>query len=258
MHKAVTLLELSTALALVTGRPVAPVFWAATDDADLAEANHVSVVRHGKLDRLSMDAESISGRSMANTPLGDVAEQIARLEEACGSVSDPRVLEAVRKAYAADATVGSSYVTLLRALLEPLGIAVLDASHAAVRKAGYATVRRALERADAVASALAARSKAITDAGFHPQVADVPNLSLVFETLDDGTRRRVPLRAAGEIAERASADRLGPNVLLRPIMERQILPTVSYVGGPGEVAYFAQVSTVAEALGRAQPTISPR
>lgn len=258
LHKAVTLLELSTALTLVTGRPVAPVFWAATDDADLAEANHVSVVRHGKLDRLSMDSESISGRSMANTPLGDVTDQIARLEEACGSVSDPRVLEAVRTAYASNATVGSSYVALLRTLLEPLGIAVLDASHAAVRKAGHATVTRALERAEAVASALAARSKAITAAGFHPQVADVPNLSLVFETLDDGTRRRVPLRSAGEIALRASADRLGPNVLLRPIMERQLLPTVSYVGGPGEVAYFAQVSAVADALGMAQPTISPR
>jgi uncharacterized protein YllA (UPF0747 family) len=51
---------------------------------------------------------------------------------------------------------------------------------------------------------------------------------------------------------------LGPNVLLRPIVERQILPTVTYVGGPGEVAYFAQVSAVAEAIGAAVPRISPR
>lgn len=258
MHKAVTLLELADALAVLTGRPVAPVFWAATDDADLAEANHVSVVRHGRLELLSMASDVVSGRSMANTPLGDVMDQIARLQDACGSVSDPRVLDAVREAYATNATAGSAYVALLRSLLEPLGVAVLDASHAAVRKAGHATVKRALERAGSVGTALAARSKAITDAGFHPQVADVPNLSLVFETLDDGTRRRVPLRSAGEIAERADATRLGPNVLLRPIMERQLLPTVTYVGGPGEVAYFAQVSAVADALEMAQPRIAPR
>src|SRR6185437_16839932 len=43
LHKAVTLLEMADAHAALTGRPVAPVFWAATDDADLVEANHVSV-----------------------------------------------------------------------------------------------------------------------------------------------------------------------------------------------------------------------
>jgi bacillithiol synthase len=258
LHKAATLLEMADALALLTGRPVAPVFWGATDDADLVEANHVSVVRHGKLELLSMAAESVAGLSMANTPLGDVTEQIARMEEACGSAPDARVLEALRTSYARGTTVGSAYVALLRALLEPLGVAVLDASHAAVRNAGHGVVVSALGRADEVAAALRTRTKAIIDAGFHPQVADVPNLSLVFETLDDGTRRRVPLRAAQQIANGGIAGRLGPNVLLRPIMERQILPTVTYVGGPGEVAYFAQVSAVADALGMAAPRISPR
>lgn len=258
LHKAVTLLEMADALAAITGRPVAPVFWAATDDADLVEANHVSVVRHGKLELLSMSADVVPGHSMADTPLGDVTAQIERLEEACGSAPDRRVLEAVRKAYALNATVGSSYVVLLRALLEPLGVAVLDASHPAVREAGRDTILRALRGAEDAAAALDARTRAVIDAGFHPQVAAVPNLSLVFETLEDGTRRRVPLRAARQVADDASAGRLGPNVLLRPIIERQILPTVTYVGGPGEVAYFAQVSAVADALGVAQPRISPR
>ncbi len=56
----------------------------------------------------------------------------------------------------------------------------------------------------------------------------------------------------------APPERLGPNVLLRPIMERQLLPTMTYVGGAGEVAYFAQVTAVADAMGVAWPRISPR
>lgn len=262
LHKALTLLEMSDALASLTGRAVAPVFWAATDDADLAEANHVSVVRHGELDALSMAQDTAPGRSMMNTPLGDVAEQTARLEESCGSAPDVRVLDAVRAAYSTGATVGSAYVTLLRSLLEPLGIAVLDASHPAVRIAGRDTMRAALTHAADIAAALSARTQAISAAGLRAQVADVPNLSLVFETLADGTRRRIPLRDAGAAAaatgESGAVERLGPNVLLRPILERAILPTVSYVGGAGEVGYFAQVSAVADAMHAAMPRISPR
>ena len=45
------------------------------------------------------------------------------------------MLDALRAAYAPDATVGRAYVTFLRAVLEPMGIAVLDAWHPATRAA---------------------------------------------------------------------------------------------------------------------------
>jgi len=258
LNKAITMLEMADALQVAINRPVAPVFWAATDDADFVEASHVGVVRRGKLDELTMLDPNAVGLSMANMPLGDVTQQLTRLEEACGSASTAGALEAVRSAYATGTSVGGAYLALLRSLLEPLGIAVLDASHAAVRRAGHSTVLRALDRADVVTRALATRSKEIAAAGFHAQVADIPNLSLVFETLDDATRRRVSLTTAASVARNVPRERLGPNVLLRPVMERQILPTVCYIGGPGEVAYFAQVSAVAHALDLAVPRIVPR
>jgi uncharacterized protein YllA (UPF0747 family) len=51
---------------------------------------------------------------------------------------------------------------------------------------------------------------------------------------------------------------LSPNVLLRPVVERSLLPTVAYVAGPGEIAYFAQVSAVADAIGADAPLAVPR
>jgi uncharacterized protein YllA (UPF0747 family) len=42
------------------------------------------------------------------------------------------------------------------------------------------------------------------------------------------------------------------------VVERAVLPTVAYVAGPGEIAYFAQVSAVAQALGAATPLVVPR
>src|SRR5674476_1410114 len=71
----------------------------------------------------------------------------ARLREAAGSAADPRPLRAVEEAYDDPArSVGDAYVALLRELLAPLGIPVLDASHAAVRNASDATLRAALHQ----------------------------------------------------------------------------------------------------------------
>ena len=254
--KAFTALAIADALQQQLGVPVAPLFWAATDDADYAEASYTVVALNAEARTVRMPDRD-AGQAMAVVPLGDVASQLDMLAHAAGSVIDPAPLDALRHAYTPQHTVGGAYVSLLRAMLEPLGIAVLDAAHPAVRDAAAPAMRRALERAAAVRDALAERSQAIQAAGYRVQVQPVPNLSLVFRT-EGGIRQRVPVKSAAALASKVDAAALGPNVLLRPVIERQLLPTVSYVAGPSELAYFAQVSAVADALDLPRPRVVPR
>lgn len=254
--KAFSALTLADEIERVTGVPAAPVFWAATDDADFTEASYTVVASNGETYELRMP-DSQTGLPMAETPLGDVSEQFRMLAMAAGSAIDPTPLEVARAAYAQAQTVGGAYVTLLRTMLEPLGIAVLDAAHPAVRAASADVIRCALRRATPVRDALSERSKAIVDAGYKVQVQPVPNLSLVFQR-DESGRTRVPVKSAAAVAEEARDGDIGPNVLLRPVVERQILPTVAYVAGPAEYAYFAQVSAVADALELVRPRVVPR
>lgn len=256
--KALSALAFADAVEAATGIPAAPVFWAATDDSDWLEASWTAVSTTGGAQRLALsNPPSDDGARLADVPLGDVTALLAALEEACGSVLDQRPLDAVRRTYVPTATIGSAYVALLRELLEPLGIVVLDAAHPAVGEAAHALLVRALQRDAAVANALAARGAAIRAAGLEPQVTEVEGRTLVF-TRVQGRRERVPSSRAAEVAARAAPGSLSPNVLLRPIMERVLLPTVAYMAGPGELAYFAQVSAVAEALTVPIPLALPR
>lgn len=251
--KAMSALALADELEARTGIPTAAVFWAATDDADFVEAASTVVARVGGLEELRATLAPPSGTPLSLAPLGDLYEAARRLAEASGSAADPRPLAAALESYG-DAAVshGEAFVHLLRALLAPLGVPVLDASHPAVRAASEPIIHSAMQRAAPIESALATRAGAIRAAGHEPQVDEVPGLALAF-VRDGAIKRRLTVAEAG--GERGW---LTPNVLLRPIVERAIMPTVAYVAGPGELAYFAQVTAVADALGVAAPLAVPR
>jgi bacillithiol biosynthesis cysteine-adding enzyme BshC len=257
--KALAARALADVLQESTDIPVAPVFWAATDDADFDEASVVSVASGSEARVLQVTHRPPQATPMANAPF-DAAELEALgaiLREATASAPNASYLSAAFDAYSDSATVGGAYVQLLRAIFEPLEIPVLDASHAALTAAAQPVLQRAANHSVALADAVVRRDKAIRDHGFTPQVDEVQDLSLVFLNAD-GVKRRLTIREAAAYAGPLSGEHLSSTVLVRPVLERIILPTAAYLGGPGEVAYFAQVTAVAEALGAPQPLVFPR
>lgn len=261
--KALSALAMADQLQLLTGVPVAPVFWAASDDADWVEAATTYFATSAGLDIVSLVGPATEGIAMADVPLGPMDHARTALRAAAGSIVHPSILDLVEHAYVPHATIGTAFVQLMRGLLEPLGIAVLDAAHPAVRAAADTHLRLALQHSPAIANALTVRTNAIIAAGFTPQVDVMDDLSLVFHTQTDasGTHRvrsRVPVDSAGKTRREAMRGTLGANVLLRPVIERALLPSVAYHAGPGELGYFAQVSPIAETLGMPVPLVVPR
>ena len=127
-------------------------------------------------------------------------------------------------------------------------------------------LRSVAERVPDLVQKLRVRSQELTAAGYHAQVLVEEDASLLF--LLQGNRR-IPLRAKStrfvardrdyDVAELQELGiRLSPNALLRPVMQDYLLPTVTYVAGPSEIAYFAQSNVLyRELLGR-MPVIYPR
>jgi bacillithiol biosynthesis cysteine-adding enzyme BshC len=257
LAKALSALSLADRLEQQLGIPVAPVFWAATDDADFLEASIVHVADADGLKELTLTKRPPAGTPMSNAPLGDIRSLVDQLRQASGSAAHGSFFELARLAFTEERTLGDAYVRLLRGLLEPLGIAVLDASHPACRDAARPVLVEALVRASDIARATSERAAAIRRAGFEPQVEDDRGLSLVF-VIENGVKRRVSVDEGRKLTQARTDAPLAPNVLLRPVVERALLPTVAYVAGPGELAYFTQANAVAAALDRARVVGVPR
>src|SRR5688500_16810343 len=256
--KAFSVLAFADELEKQTGLPVAPVFWAATDDSDFAEGSWTAIATADGAERIEMPAPSVHGIALAQVPLADLEAQMLRLQAAAGSAaSGSDVVVKLRRAYGAGRTVGGAYVELLRSIVEPLGVSVIDAAHPAVRSAAHRIMLRSIELSGPIEAALAARAAEMRAADYPVQVKTVAGRTLVFLE-KEGKRDRVRVRDAGNVADTARPGELGPNVLLRPVVERSIMPTVAYMGGPAEIAYFSQVTAVSAALGVPAPVVVPR
>ena len=251
--KALSARALAASIERATGMPCATVFWAATDDADFTEAASVLIPGTGAARTLSLTAAPPPGTPMSRTPIQDVGPLLDAMASAAGSAGEAGI-EALRRCYTDGATVGGAYLAFMREVLARWDIAVLDASHPAVLQASKPITRKALDSAAVIERQLAAWNESLAKSGLKAQVESVPGLSLVFAN-EEGIKRRIPVADAKRTSP---ATALSPNVLLRPIVEASILPTVAYAAGPGEIAYFAQIPPIADALGVPRPVAVPR
>lgn len=268
IHKALAAAALAAELSARWQRPVVPLFWLATDDHDYVEATAAAwlapdgTVRHAALPARAPDAPLTP---MYREPLGDAVlplrdQLIADL--AAGPDHDA-VAGWLERHYRPDATVGGAYAGAMAELLAPHGILCLDASHRAVKQLAAPWILRAVQETPALEAALVPLAASLAAEGRDPGVALGDGATLAL--LECATGRDRLLFHHGELTTRRghgtiSLDRLGaiaaedpqrlsPNVLLRPVIESALLPSVAYVAGPGELRYLALTPPVYARLG---------
>ena len=256
IYKALTAAKLAANLT-ARGISAVPVFWMATEDHDFAEVNHTWVFNgDGHPARVGVEAAVVGQR-----PAGEYAvphPPIDALRAALtGFPETDAVIAAVKDAYRPGMTMGAGFKALVLKLLERVGVLVLDPLDPAIRAIGAPLMAEAVAKAPVLKSALLARGQELSEAGYHTQVLVEEKTSLFF-LLDKGERATLRLRDSECEKLAARAADVSPNALLRPVWQDFMLPTVAYVGGPGELAYFAQSAVLyRELLGR-MPVMLPR
>lgn len=276
IYKALTALKLAAA-ATAAGVDAVPVFWLATYDHDLAEVNHISVPKtDGALEVLTTSSHAVPGAPVSAVQFGDEIGPI--VDQASALLGETDVTALLRDTYRPGETLGSAFARFYSKLFADWGVIVLDASDPDLHRVAEPIYHAAIERADELANALLSRAEALEVAGYHQQVKVTPSSVLVF-TLHNGARTPIHLVGQSEgnefvIGSDANAEKItragllervrsmpeqfSPNVLLRPIVEDYLLPTLAYTGGAAETAYFAQAGAVYERLLDRVTPIVPR
>ena len=257
IHKALSAKALADLLEARWQRPVVPLFWLAGDDHDFAEARSASWLRSdGSVGNFSLHprAPDAPQLPMYRTPLGpEITELAGQLDADLRSLQHgAAVREWIARHWVPGRMIGAAYAGALAELLAPLGIIAFDPTHRAAKRVMARHLIKALGLARDLDRDLAARGEALAAAGTDGGVVVGDGATLVMLEGKEGrdrlvmegdgfaTRRsgeRFTLEALQALAA-AEPERFSPNVLLRPVVEAAILPTVAYVGGPGELRYW--------------------
>jgi bacillithiol synthase len=276
IFKALTAVKLAEE-ATAAGIGAVPVFWLATSDHDLAEVNHISMPGpDGLLRTLTTSSHGVPGAPVSEVRLGE--EILPVMEEAASLLGDSEALQFLRDSYRPGETLGTAFARFYTRLFNHWGVILLDASDADLHRVAAPIYRMAVERAEDLDGALLSRGQALEKAGYYQQVKVTPSSVLLF-AMREGARTAIHRRVNGSneaaeftIGSEPGAEKLAspdlldriasvpedfsPNVLLRPVVQDYLLPTLVYAGGAAEAAYFAQTGAVYEALlGRVTPIV---
>jgi bacillithiol biosynthesis cysteine-adding enzyme BshC len=276
VYKALTAAKLAGALEPILGRPVLPLFWVASEDHDWAEADHTYLLDQGnELHLFRVPAQG----GKPNRPLHRIPVEDGLGEALDGfiqtlpdnSFSEP-YFKLIRDSYPPGASLSEGFRNVLEGLLPDVPFLFVDAANPTLKKSSLPFLLGELEGAQEHEALLHRVATHLEMEGYGVQV---PILERGVNLFLEGPAGRDRIYRDGdgfrlnhakltlsleEIRAQAEGDPsiLSPNVLLRPVVESALFPTVSYVAGPGELAYFAQLKEFFHCHGIRMPVIFPR
>lgn len=276
IYKALSAIKMAACLR-DRGIGAVPVFWAATEDHDFPEIAS-TFVQGGAGQELRFDLAQPAGSE--GQPVGSMAlpESIGdEIRSGFAAMHSNEftdgILADLLRIWAPGRTIGDAFCSHLQRLFRDYGLIVVDPLDPRLKRLAAPMYSLAVERMPDLVPALVSRSNELAADGFHAQVLVTGDHVPLFYHTDDGVRRPIRRRddlyrisgtdlqlTADDLRRIATSepDRLSPGVMLRPVAQDFLFPTVCYFGGAAEIAYFAQNSEAYRILGRPVTTILHR
>jgi len=246
----------------------------ATEDHDLEEVGRTWILGADSTLKSVPYAQDSEGNRQPVGPIAFGPSIAGHLDRFLKGLPDsefkPVLVARLKRVYREGNTFGEAFAEAVSFLLSEYGLILLDPREPTLKKMAKPVFLQAAEAWEKLDELLESRNRQLAAAGYPPQVSREAGTSFLFWE-QAGKRRGVVATREGFSLRGSSAalpdlrglierapEQVSPNVLFRPVVQDFLLPTLAYVAGPSEVAYYAQVSPLYHALGRVMPPVVPR
>lgn len=275
VHKAITVILLAKEQGKKLGKAVVPLFWIAGEDHDIEEINHTFTIQQSEVKKRGYGERSKRKTMASTTELNREAtwEFIKNVFKDYGETAyTAALLNDLRKALDHSKTFTDFFTYLMNDLFKAHGLLMIDAAYPLFRQYESAHFAKLIKQSTRIAEVVTAKEEAFAKAGYgNPICANIDAANLFY--VQDGERylleRRhhqfVNLNANIKLTEddllaiaEEKPQLLSNNVVTRPLMQEMNLPVLAFVGGPGELAYWATLKDAFDLLGLQMPIFAPR
>ena len=277
LYKALTTIKLAAKLAKEHPQyEFVPVFWLEGEDHDFDEVSGVQLITAANelvSFRYELEAK-LQGKNLGAVgrhAFGSGLDTFFSSLRASATPTDftEGALSLAQTAYQPGMTFTRAFVHFMNMLLEDAGLIFIDPHDVELKQLVAPVFRRELEETPRLCQAVVDRSDQL-EGRYHAQVKPRPINAFLFHQGGrygiephsqgfslKGTRHTLSKEEMFHLLD-TTPEAFSPNVVLRPICQDTMLPTISYVAGPSEVAYFAQLTALYPLFGIPEPIIYPR
>lgn len=271
-YKALGVIQLAAQLEEEYGVPVVPLFWVASEDHDFAEVNQWHYIDNQRnMHTLQLDKQP------ERTPIGflpideTVFDFLSELNRVPGQFKEIWQ-ELFQKEAQATYDMATWFARIMARLFADTTLAFVDPMVPELKALATEHILNVVENTDQIQAKLLETTSELEKRGFSGQVHALPDHLPYFYFTISGQRHAITREGdrikVGNDLEFSWTDfkqeildhpeRFSPNVIARPLLQDFLFPTLAYVAGPGETAYFAQYKHIYQVLGVPMPIIYPR
>ena len=255
--KALGIVKLAHTYTERLSRPVIPIFWIAGDDHDFIEANHTHVLsRKGevcKLEYRTPPAQPLPAGEIRLVDFQELGRVLDELGELLGQTEfTPELMALLRRCYTHEDTLVTAFGKFMRAVAGDTGLVFFNPADPEVKRLAAPRFEELIEKQQSVSASIAEASERLRQNGYHVQVEKKEHAVHLFCNQDgrrpilrDGDSYLIGdnrlTRADLNTLLAAHAETFSTDVLTRPLLQSWLFPALIQMGGPSEIAYFAQV-----------------
>lgn len=275
IHKAVTAIVLAKQISETTNKKVVPVFWMAGEDHDILEVNHFYIEKNREVSKLSLSVERLSTEMVADQEI-PVSEFRGLLHQAFRDLPETEHTQSIWKVIESSlerqGTYKGFFLELFQQFFHKEGLLFVNSSDLAMRELAKEFTKELIRNNEALRHSVYEKEQQLADLGFgFPIQCRLENAHLFYvednhryllEATDTGFENKdlkkswTTEQLIAEVEQNPAC--ISHNVVTRPLVQQYLFPVHTFVGGPGEIAYWTLLKEAFTVMNLKMPIVAPR